>query len=116
MQRQSAAKYLLIIGLAFVFGYFGIDKLIHPEFWLGWIPEWMEGMVGLTRENWLVIIGLTEALLAILLLIPVRVVQRVGATLIALHLVAILTQVGWNDIGIRDLGLLFSTLALIFLL
>lgn len=116
MQRTSVSKWLLIAALSFVFGYFGIDKFVHPEFWLGWIPLWMEGLMGLSRNAWLVVIGLSEALMAVLLIIPVRKVQKIGAILIALHLVAILTQVGWNDIGIRDLGLLLADLALIFLL
>lgn len=115
MQRHSAAKFILIACLVFVFGYFGIDKLIHPDYWIGWIPEWM-GNFGLSRNAWLTVIGLTEALFAILLLIPVRRVQQAGAVLIALHLVAILTQVGWNDVGVRDIGLLLSSLALLFLL
>lgn len=116
MQRQSIAKWLLIAALAFVFGYFGVDKWVHPEFWIGWIPGSFEGLMGLSREAWLVAIGGTEVLFALLLLIPFRNVQRAGAILVALHLIAILTQVGWNDIGIRDIGLLLSSLALFFLL
>lgn len=116
MQRTFASKLLLIIALAFVFGYFGIDKFVHPEFWLSWIPLWMEGLMGLSRDAWLTVIGLSEVVMAILLIIPVRKVQKIGAILIALHLVGILTQVGWNDIGVRDLGLLLADLALIFLL
>jgi hypothetical protein len=49
-------------------------------------------------------------------LIPVRLVRQIGAIMIALHLVAILTQVGWNDIAVRDIGLLLSALALLALI
>lgn len=116
MQRQSLGIYTLIAGLVFVFAYFGIDKLVHPELWIGWIPMWMENLMGMPRETWLTVIGITEILLAVLLLIPKRIVRQTGAILIALHLVAILTQVGWNDIGVRDIGLLLSSIALFFLL
>ena len=116
MQRKDAAPLLLIAGLAFVFGYFGIDKLVHPEFWLGWIPLWMEGLLGVSRNTWLILIALFEIVLALLLLIPIRTVRKVGALLVALHLVGIMTQVGWNDIAVRDIGLLMSTLALMLLL
>ena len=116
MQRESYAKWLLIAGLAFVFGYFGIDKFVHPDIWIGWMPMWMEGLMGMTREMWLPIIGASEVMLAVMLIIPVRIIQRIGAILVALHLVAILTQVGWNDIGIREIGLLMSALSLAFLL
>lgn len=116
MQRTSLAKYCLIAGLVFVFGYFGIDKLVHPDNWIGWIPLWMEGFAGLPRLTWLMVIGISEIVLALLLLVPARSVRMTGAVLIALHLVAILTQVGWNDVGVRDIGLLFGALSLIFLL
>jgi uncharacterized membrane protein len=116
MQRQSLPLWILTAGLVFVFGYFGIDKFVHPEIWIGWIPPWMEGFVGLPRETWLSIIGFSEASLAILLLIPVRIVQKIGALLIVLHLIGILTQVGWNDIAVRDIGLLFMGIALFMLL
>lgn len=112
MQRQSLPLWILTAGLVFVFGYFGIDKFVHPDIWIGWIPLWMEGLLGLSRESWLSIIGFSEAFFAILLLVPVRIVKKIGAALIALHLVAILTQVGWNDIAVRDIGLLFMAAAL----
>jgi hypothetical protein len=114
--QQLAPQLILTAAMVLVFGYFGIDKLVHPDLWIGWIPLWMEGMLTLSRNAWLTIIGLTEVLLAILLIIPIRNVRKAGAIIIALHLVAILTQVGWNELGIRDLGLLLADLALIFLL
>lgn len=116
MQKKSLGIWLLTLGLAFVFAYFGIDKLIHPLVWIGWIPLWMEGLLGLSRESWLLITGILECLFAILLLIPQRTIQRLGAALIALHLLAVLTQTGWNDIAVRDIGLLLSSLALLTLL
>lgn len=116
MQRQSTAKFLLLAALAFVFGYFGIDKFVSPEIWIGWIPLWMDGLLGMSLDTWLSMIGALEVLFALLLVIPIRLVQRTGAVLIALHLLGILTQVGWNDIAVRDIGLLLADLALLFLL
>lgn len=116
MQRKTVAIILLALGLAFVFGAFGIGKFEDPLLWIGWMPAWMDGLLGLPQSTWLRIVGLTEILLALLLLIPVRTVQRVAAILMALHLLGVLTQTGWNDIAIRDIGLLLSSLALLFLL
>ncbi len=107
---------LLTIGLAVVFGWFGIDKFLTPLIWIGWMPLWMEGLMGMPTETWLKIVGVSEIIMALLIIIPIRKVRMVGAVLIALHLVAILTQTGWSDIGVRDTGLLFSALALLFLL
>lgn len=116
MQRPVIARNILIAGQVFIFGYFGLDKFINPEIWLGWVPLWMDGLLGMPRETWLNIAGTSEVLMAVLLLIPIRAVRFTGAALIAAHLVFILTQVGWNDLGIRDLGLLIADIALMFLL
>lgn len=103
----------LTISLVFVFGYFGVDKMVHPEYWIGWIPRWMDGLLGLTDHAWLIVIALAEIFLAVLLLMPVPMVRRIGGILICIHLMAILTQTGWNDIAVRDIGLLGATLALL---
>jgi len=116
MQRTLTAKWLLVAALAIVFGWFGIDKFLSPFLWIQWIPPWFEGLLTLTRDQWLSVIGAIEIVFAALLLIPVRRIQLVAASLIALQLVGVLTQTGWNDIGVRDLGLLLSSVALLFLL
>ncbi len=116
MQRCTVAKWLLVFSLVFVFGYFGIDKFVHPQTWVYWMPDWMEGMGGLPNLSWLKLIAIAEILFCILLLIPVRSVQRIGIILITLHMLGILTQVGWNDIAVRDIGIMMSGIALLALL
>lgn len=116
MQRSVIARNILIIGLAFVFASFGIDKFIHPEIWIGWMPTWMDGLLGMPRETWLTAVGAFETLLAVLLLVPVRAVRQTGAILCVLHLAGILTQTGWNDIAVRDIGLLLMSLGLFALI
>jgi uncharacterized membrane protein len=116
MQRKTYADLLLTAGLAFVFAYFGIDKFVHPQWWIDWMPTWMEGLLGLSRNGWMYITGALEILFAAMLIIPVRPIRQAGALLTALHLVAVLTQTGWNDIAIRDIGLLFMSLGLFALM
>lgn len=116
MQRKQVAQTLLIAAIVAVFALFGVDKFRQPLFWIGWIPMWMDGLFTLSRDAWLKVIGLSEIMLAALVLIPVRRVRQIGVILVCLHLVAILTQTGWNDVGIRDAGLLLSALALLFLI
>ncbi len=116
MQRPNSAKWLLILGLVFVFGYFGFDKFLHPLVWIGWLPLWMDNLGGLPSAAWLKLIAASELLFAILLLIPVKRVQQTAAILIILHLLGILTQVGWNDIAVRDIGIMVSAIALLALL
>lgn len=116
MRRPTVALWLLIFSLVFVFGYFGIDKFIHPAAWIGWLPDWMNGLGGLSKDAWLKLTGASEILFAILILIPVRQSQRIGAIFMILHLLAILTQVGWNDIAVRDINIMISCIALLALL
>jgi len=116
MQRHSFALYALIIGLATVFGYFGYDKFANPLIWIGWLPPWMDGLLGLSKEVWLKVTAGIEIVLAILIIVPKVKVRQAGAVLMALHLIGVLTQTGFNDIAIRDFGLLMASVGLFFLL
>lgn len=116
MQRTNVAKWLLILALSFVFASFGIDKFLHPIIWMGWLPTWMNGLAGLPVESWLKLIGASEILLAFMVLIPLRSIQRIGVMLMILQLLGILTQVGWNDVAVRDIGIMISAIALLALL
>jgi hypothetical protein len=116
MNSTTTARWTLAAGLAFVFLWFGIDKFIHPLVWIGWIPKSFDGLIGLNSHVWLQLIGATEVGLGILVLVPHRLAQKVASLFITLHLSAILTQVGWNDIAVRDIGLLCSSVALWYLI
>lgn len=116
MQRNTLASWILSIGLATVFGYFGFDKFAEPLLWLGWMPLWMDGLLGMPIDLWLNVVGAIEVIVAILVLIPVRNVRRVGALLMALQLLAILPIAGFNDIGLRDFAMFMAAVALAVLL
>ena len=57
MQSVSIARNILLLGLVFVFLAFGIDKFVQPILWIGWIPGWMNGLLGMNADLWLKIIG-----------------------------------------------------------
>ena len=116
MERNALARYILLAELVLILGYFGIDKFIHPLTWIGWMPSWMDGLLGISKNTWLQIVGTGEITMAVLLVVPVRLVRQIGATLVVLEVMGILTQVGFNDMGARDLGILLSSLALLALL
>lgn len=116
MQRIRLGTWILAIGLATVFAWFGIDKFLNPVVWLGWIPAWMDGLFAIPATTWLMIIGASEILFAIMLLIPVRNVRRAGAVLMAVQLLGILSIAGLNDVGLRDFTMMISAVALAILL
>ncbi|MDB4978288.1 MAG: hypothetical protein JWM56_474 [Candidatus Peribacteria bacterium] len=115
-KRARYVRLVLILGIAFVFGYFGIDKFVHPLVWIGWIPVWMNGLGGLSKNIWLQIIGCVEILSAVSLFIPNRKVRLIATTVIIIQLLGILTQTGWNDLAVRDISILLSAITLCLLL
>jgi len=116
MDRKHLATFLLIGTLVFVFGWFGLDKLRSPILWSGFLPLWMDGLFQVGNDSWIVVIGILELLFALLLLVPIRRIRQTAAILIAAHFTGIIWQVGWNDVGVRDIGLLMSDVALMILL
>ena len=77
----------------------------------------MEGVLTLTRDQWLSVFGVLEVVLALLLFVPKTNVQRIVVILMAVHLVAVITQSGLlSDIGVRDTGLLLMAVGLFSLL
>lgn len=116
MSPITTAKWTLILGTAFIFAYFGIEKFTNASIWLMWMPDWMDGLLGYSNSMWMQVIAVAEIAIAIALLVPVRPLQKTATALASLHLVAILTQIGWNDTAVRDTGLLCMTTALWYLI
>ncbi len=116
MQKASVATGVLMSAMMIVFGVFGIDKFIHPLSWIGWIPQWMDGLFGIGKSQWLMVTGIMELILASALLFPSVLIRRIAAWSMVLHLAFVLTQTGMNDLFVRDLGLMLSAVALGILL
>ncbi len=114
-RHVDRARLTLIAALAGVFFFFGIDKFLRPLLWIGWIPAWLDGFF-LQKSAWLQVIGASEIALALALLIPKRQIRTVACFLMIVQLIGVLSQVGFNDVFVRDAGLLLSAVALWFLL
>ena len=72
-------KYLLNLGLAFVLIYAGVDQILHPLDWVGFIPSWsLFGQPAATVLLGHSILALALAL-AFLLNYKIRWVAAVGA-------------------------------------
>lgn len=116
MQNTAIARGVLMSAMIIVFGVFGIDKFLHPLSWIAWMPPWIDGLVGLSKSQWLMVTGASEIILASGLLFPKTIIRRIAAWGMTLHLCFILTQTGINDLFVRDLGLMLSAVALAILL
>jgi uncharacterized membrane protein YphA (DoxX/SURF4 family) len=110
MNLQAHVGVVLRVGLAFVFGWFGIDKFLNVEAWHGWIPAWMSFV---PANPFLYALGAAEVLIA-LFLIGGRFV-RLSALACAAFLFGVVASFGINEITVRDIGLIAVALALAML-
>jgi len=104
------APVVLRYGLVFVFMWFGINQLLNVSMWTSLIPSWATAS-GLSAPTFVVLNGLFEIAMAILLAFGIKV--RLVATLLFLHLLLIVIDVGMNAVGVRDIGLLTGLLSVI---
>ena len=103
---------IIRISLALVLLWFGIDEIINPENWFGYIPSWLTSILPLDIGTFIIMNGIFEIIVGFLLLIGLH--TRIIAFIAALHLLSITIAVGYNDIAVRDFGLTLMAVSLIF--
>lgn len=110
MISENLKRYsplLLRVGIAIVFLWFGFSQLKSPGSWTRMIPDYVSFM----SPNTLIYLnGSIEIILAILLLLGLF--TRVVSTLLGLHLLHIVTIVGYGATGARDFALALATFAI----
>jgi uncharacterized membrane protein YphA (DoxX/SURF4 family) len=106
---QDLCLLLLRIGLGGVFLYFGISHLVSPVQSTKWVPE---GVAALLPNilTFIYVLGAVEVIVGLLVLIGF--LTRVAASLAVVILLGIITALGFNEIMIRDTGLMFLALGL----
>lgn len=117
MDMQRYAKYsppVLRIGLALVILWFGFSQLTDNETWVAYIPAGMQNMhnqmMGFPEPSTLVLFnGALEVVLGLLLIIGVWV--RPVAGILAIHMLGIVFSLGYNEVAVRDFGLMMGFIA-----
>lgn len=109
LNRYSRYAPLIIrISLSIVFLWFGINQLIFTEDFISYLPEF------LLNTNYAKVItifnGIFEASFGILLIIGLF--KRFAALILGLHLLTIVISLGYNDIAVRDFGLMLVTFSI----
>lgn len=104
------------LGLAAVFLWFGIDKFIHPNYWLNaWVPEAVVASLAgfkISGVQFVYFLGLFETLVAVSILI--NFLSRTFAFLAVIFLSVVILTGGVNEVTVRDWGTVGSLLAVIF--
>ncbi len=109
-QYQWLAPILLRFGVGIVFLIFGIDKFIHVNSWLAYIPSWAGKVIPIDLTVFMYTQGVLETLLGLFLIIGFW--SRTVSFPCALHLLGIIAVLGYNEITVRDFGLFMASLAL----
>lgn len=112
----KTSNLFLRLGLAFVFFWFGIDKFIHPDYWINaWTPAWFQSLLdrfNIGALNFIYANGIFEIVLGLGFVFNIFV--KLLALLAILFLLAVIFSFGLNEITVRDVGLIGSALALLF--
>lgn len=95
------SPFVLRLGFAIVFVWFGSQQMANPDAWTGFLPEFMNGLP-IAPETFVQVNGWTEIVGAFLLVTGFWL--RPVAALLALHMFGIAFTAG-GAIGMRDFGL-----------
>ncbi|MBS3149144.1 DoxX family protein [Candidatus Woesearchaeota archaeon] len=112
-KKKDLVPFLLRIGLGIIFFWFGITKFTNVQDWLRYIPPWLQSLIPISMNLFLYIQGAIETLIGLFLILGIFV--RKSAFLAALILIVIIITVGFNDISLRDFGLLMIAISLMIL-
>lgn len=114
---EPAGLFILRLGIGIVFLSFGIGKLLHPTEWVLFIPSWLTDLLShqqrITVHVFLHIQGIVEAVIGFQLILGI--LTRLTACVASLVLFLIVYSIGFDPIGIRDTGLLFSSIVILIL-
>lgn len=108
-EYKEYAPIILRIGISLVFLWFGFSQVFNSKAWLVWLPQWTLNLP-FEPSTFVLINGLFEVIFGILLILGLF--TRVSALLLGLHLLPIMFSIGYNDIGVRDFGLIIATFAI----
>ncbi len=115
-QSLKYSHLFLRISLALVFLWFGIDKFFHPEYWLNaWVPGSIVNLVshiGISGSGIVYGLGIFEILTAISL--GANMFIGFFGTLAVIFLAIIPFFQGFNEVMVRDIGLIGGLLSLVF--
>jgi len=103
------------VGIAAVFLWFGIDKFVHVENWVGWVPGWMQALIPISMVSFMYVQGAIEALCGVLLFVGYQVRFASGLAVVTLLGIEFaMVGTGQTEMMLRDAGLLAASLSLFF--
>ena len=115
-QSLKYSNLVLRMGLAVVFFWFGIDKFFHPDYWTNaWVPQSVASLVAnfnLRPIDIIYMSGVFEVLVGTSLVTNIFIVFF--SSLAMVFMMGIMFFNGFNEVLVRDIGLIGAFLSLIF--
>ncbi|MDP3966140.1 MAG: DoxX family membrane protein [archaeon] len=113
MNLEKLKRYsplVLRLAIVLIFLWFSITQLTNPEGWTRMIPGYAS--VTASPLTLVYINAIFELILALLLLFGFK--TRIVSALLTLHLLHIVTILGYGAVGARDFALAVATLSIFF--
>jgi uncharacterized membrane protein YphA (DoxX/SURF4 family) len=108
--KFTKGNIALRAGLGFVFLYAGVNSILDPQQWVGFVPQWVETF-GFTREFALQAHAAGEIGLALLILSGLKRRWAAAAAFVLLTGIVVISGVGLLPTTFRDIGLALAALA-----
>ena len=103
--RYSPIAIRYSVGI--VFFLIGIDQLLKPDLWASYFPDWITTFSSIS--TFVTLNGIFDAAIGAFLLLGL--LTRLVSAIAVLHLLGVIYTLGYNDIAIRDLGILIAAIA-----
>jgi uncharacterized membrane protein YphA (DoxX/SURF4 family) len=116
LNKEEIGVYILRLGLAVVFLYFGISQILDQSRWIYLVPDrfFIFYIHEVLKSKLVFINGISDLIIALSLISGIFI--RIFSILGFIHLLSItIFSLGFEPSGIRDLGLAFAMLSLFFL-
>lgn len=92
--------------------WFGVQAVLNPLVQLTWMSEWVRALPLIGTKNFIFAFGIFEILLGLFLIAGLYV--KMASLLAVFALASIIINLGFNDVSLRDLVILFGALILVF--
>lgn len=110
---KNYSKYsplILRVGVAVVLLWFGFSQYKNPAQWTRMMPDYVNVILPFSKETLIYMNGSVEIILATMLLLGLF--TRTIAALSTLHLLHIVTIVGYGAVGARDVAIALAALSI----
>jgi len=108
---KSFSEYSRIftrIAISLVFIWFGINQIINPNNFMEYLSSFI--LLSTYAKTFIYLNGIFELILGAFLILGLF--TRITALVLGINLIGIILGLGYNDVAVRDFGLMLITLAI----